>query len=192
MLTEIYSHKKIRDAWRCMYERNARDFREAVLGTMKPFVSADADTYRRFHELFEGGEVLPETLKGRFDEARRRSYLEASQYLVSLSLKRWQYQQFVQARVIWNEDDVDMIDALEAFLQEREEAEFAMSDEDEDEDDPAVCERCDSPLDVDRLFCTDLSCPFSDHLQTCPKGWTGHPEKAPAKDHVCACRMVEG
>lgn len=37
------------------------------------------------------------------------------------------------------------------------------------------CQRCSSPLDDDG-YCTDATCPFSDHPQTDDAGWYGHPE----------------
>ena len=35
------------------------------------------------------------------------------------------------------------------------------------------CKRCGSPLD--NGICSDQTCPFSSHGQSCPVGWTGHP-----------------
>jgi len=31
-------------------------------------------------------------------------------------------------------------------------------------------------------FCGDETCPFSEHLQSCPAGWVGHPEKGGQDD----------
>jgi hypothetical protein len=39
------------------------------------------------------------------------------------------------------------------------------------------CVRCGSPLEEG--FCSDATCPFSDHRQDCQLGWAGHPEKDP-------------
>lgn len=36
------------------------------------------------------------------------------------------------------------------------------------------CQRCGSCLNDGR--CVDETCPFSDHDQTCPMGWCGHPD----------------
>lgn len=38
------------------------------------------------------------------------------------------------------------------------------------------CQRCSSPLNDDG-YCTDETCPFSDHPQTDDAGWYGHPDK---------------
>jgi len=39
----------------------------------------------------------------------------------------------------------------------------------------AECDRCGSNLDTVGK-CTDATCAFSDHIQSCPAGWAGHPE----------------
>ena len=39
------------------------------------------------------------------------------------------------------------------------------------------CQRCGS--DLKNGYCEDLTCPFSDHEQTCSRGWSGHPEMDP-------------
>jgi len=38
----------------------------------------------------------------------------------------------------------------------------------------AECDRCGSDLDAAGK-CSDATCPFSDHLQSCPAGWAEHP-----------------
>ncbi len=52
-----------------------------------------------------------------------------------------------------------------------------------------ICERC--GCRVDGPLCGDETCPFSDHEQNCPVGWTGHPEP-PVVGTVdlrnCVCR----
>lgn len=48
------------------------------------------------------------------------------------------------------------------------------------------CNRCDSDLTTDGR-CVDVACPFSDHDQTCPVGWAGHPEYDTDDDPRCAC-----
>jgi hypothetical protein len=53
--------------------------------------------------------------------------------------------------------------------------------------DYVICRRCDDVL-VDG-FCTDETCPFSDHVQTCPIGWVGHcddPYVAEMEGHIYA------
>ena len=49
-----------------------------------------------------------------------------------------------------------------------------------------ACKRCGSALDAKETFCTDETCPFSDHMQTCTNGWYGHPEQQrPPYDCMC-------
>lgn len=43
------------------------------------------------------------------------------------------------------------------------------------------CDRCGSPLK--RGFCTDMTCAFSRHVQTCASGWYGLPDMAA----LCTC-----
>lgn len=54
----------------------------------------------------------------------------------------------------------------------------------------ATCERCGT--DVRNNRCSDTTCPFSDHQQTCERGWSGHPDRdpSPLADHIalpCTC-----
>jgi len=50
-----------------------------------------------------------------------------------------------------------------------------------------LCNRCSSELHDG--FCSDQTCPFSDHVQSCDNGWYGHPEQQ--KPHCdCSCRLV--
>ena len=53
-----------------------------------------------------------------------------------------------------------------------------------------TCARCSYPLDA-HGFCTDVTCPFSDHQQTCEVGWAGHPDRDPHPDDDlagnCSC-----
>jgi hypothetical protein len=39
-----------------------------------------------------------------------------------------------------------------------------------------ICQRCGAKLNDDG-YCTDETCPFSDHPQTDDAGWYGHPQK---------------
>jgi hypothetical protein len=46
------------------------------------------------------------------------------------------------------------------------------------------CVRCGSDLDP-AGECVDCTCPFSNHKQDCPAGWTGHPEHKAGR---CICK----
>ena len=48
-----------------------------------------------------------------------------------------------------------------------------------------TCKRCGSQL-ADG-FCPDKTCPFSDHLQTCPTGWVNYPNPPSCGDNMCNC-----
>jgi len=50
------------------------------------------------------------------------------------------------------------------------------------------CLRCGS--DLVRGLCKDVTCPFSDHLQSCPIGLSDHPEFPEYEDAVCVCRST--
>ena len=56
----------------------------------------------------------------------------------------------------------------------------------------SACQRCGSSL-VGGL-CSDVTCPFSEHEQSCPVGWSGHPERdpAPRDDASGACTCGSG
>ena len=41
-----------------------------------------------------------------------------------------------------------------------------------------ACARCTNDLDENSL-CRDETCPFSDHVQACKTGWSGHPDMDP-------------
>jgi hypothetical protein len=66
-----------------------------------------------------------------------------------------------------------------------------IDDEEDDEEDTSLyeddehqeCERCGTR--VADGYCTDQTCPFSDHKQNCPAGWANHPTQ-PA-DSKCTC-----
>ena len=50
----------------------------------------------------------------------------------------------------------------------------------------AECDRCGSNLDTAGK-CTDATCAFSDHIQSCPAGWAGHPEHPSGR---CTCNAT--
>jgi len=53
------------------------------------------------------------------------------------------------------------------------------------------CTRCDTPLNA-KGYCKDETCPFSDHLQSCPAGWTGHPEVKGLTECNCKSTRNQG
>lgn len=112
MLDEIYCHPTIWDWWWTAYRKHADDFQQAILDTMKPYVSADHDTMRRFYELFDGVEVLPvDCLDQYYDALENEGYLAASQYLVSISWK-W-YCILRQKGLVKGREEDDYVDQVD-------------------------------------------------------------------------------
>lgn len=92
MLDQIYSDSTIAAEWTGKYRSSERDFTN-VLNTLQPFTSTDSPG--DFYKLFDGREVLPVDLeKDYYAALDNGSYLDASQYLVSIS--NGQYQEFAQ------------------------------------------------------------------------------------------------
>jgi CRISPR-associated endonuclease/helicase Cas3 len=86
MLGRVYDGK-VRDAWRKEYDRAADEFEHAILDHMRAFQSAELFIARKFYELFDGVEVLPQSHE---DEFHRRlhtpdGYIEASSLLVPIT-----------------------------------------------------------------------------------------------------------
>src|SRR5258707_1330113 len=53
------------------------------------------------------------------------------------------------------------------------------------------CQRCCCQLQ--NGYCRDVTCPFSDHLQSCNTGWSGHPKYDPHPEDdtaviACTCQ----
>jgi len=48
------------------------------------------------------------------------------------------------------------------------------------------CPRCGTDCDGDG-YCTDETCPFSDHTQHCRAGWAGHPDRDDSGDEGLPC-----
>ncbi|MBX2999935.1 MAG: CRISPR-associated helicase Cas3' [Caldilineaceae bacterium] len=113
MLKEIYQGE-IAAAWEAEYEKSAQEFREVILDGMKPFFSAPANFEERFYKMFEGIEVLPVDRVNEYQDAlEERGYLDASRYLVNISMRQYGefngYGRIVHARA--QGEYVDHIDA---------------------------------------------------------------------------------
>lgn len=82
MLGEIYQGDLLA-SWEREYNDSALKFKRDILGSIAAFESGEA---RRFYELFDGIEVLPQDCVEQYYDARdAHGYLEASQYLVNIS-----------------------------------------------------------------------------------------------------------
>ena len=113
MLGEIYQDE-IAAAWEAEYAQTAQEFNDVILDGIKPFFSAPADFQERFYKMFEGIEVLPVDRVNEYTDAlEERGYLDASRYLVNISIRQYGefkgYGRIVQARA--QGEYVDHIDA---------------------------------------------------------------------------------
>lgn len=85
MLGQIYTGVTL-ETWERDYRGSAQDFITGILNVMKPFQSAGDDVKGKFYKLFDGIEVLPQSLLSAYQDAREHNgYLDASQYLVNIS-----------------------------------------------------------------------------------------------------------
>lgn len=87
MLARVYAGD-IEADWRKEYDMAAEEFEHAILATMRAFQSASPYIARRFYELFDGTEVLPQCLEEEFVRRLRdpgRGYIAASAVLVPVS-----------------------------------------------------------------------------------------------------------
>lgn len=86
MLGHVYAGE-IRNAWRKEYDHAAGEFERAVLDHMRAFQSADPFVARKFYELFDGTEVLPQCLENEFQRRLHtpNGYIEASSLLVPIT-----------------------------------------------------------------------------------------------------------
>jgi len=50
------------------------------------------------------------------------------------------------------------------------------------------CNRCGNNL-IDG-YCKDKTCSFSDHNQSCPCGWAGHPDYSKVIE-ICTCQKMK-
>lgn len=111
MLDEIYRQPPIWDWWWDAYNKHASEFQQVILDQMKPYVSADPDSVRRFYELFDGVEVLPVDCEEQYHEAlETEGYLKASQYLVSIGWGR--YRSLKHKGLVPGRDEGDYVDQV--------------------------------------------------------------------------------
>ncbi len=85
-LDEVYSDPIIAEEWTKEYDREARDFADRLL-ELRAFQSTDNED--EFYKAFDSVEVLPEGLLNDYLSSREKSYLEASQFFVSISNRQY-------------------------------------------------------------------------------------------------------
>jgi CRISPR-associated endonuclease/helicase Cas3 len=103
MLERIYSGDA-GEAWQQEFDKAAQEFEHAILSQLRPFQSASLDIWKKFHELFDGVEILPIELEDEYNRLWRDEteggYIAASSLLVPLS---WgQYMGLHQAKKTCN------------------------------------------------------------------------------------------
>lgn len=112
MLDEIYRQPPIWDAWWEAYNKHAKEFQQVILDQMKPYKSADLDVMQSFYKLFDGVDVLPVDREEQYHNAlENEGYLKASQYLVSISWKR--YWMLKQNGLVKGRDEGDYVDQVD-------------------------------------------------------------------------------
>jgi CRISPR-associated endonuclease/helicase Cas3 len=87
MLRRVYAGQSEAE-WHKEYHRAAQDFEMSILDNLRPFQSADPAIARKFYELFDGVEVLPQCREDDFNRRLRedKNYIEATSLLVPI---RW-------------------------------------------------------------------------------------------------------
>ncbi len=106
MLGRVYAGE-IEAAWRDEYDKAAREFEDVILDQMRPFQSAPPSIARRFYELFDGVEVLPQDREEEFKRLlyEEHRYIEASALLVSISWGQYMQLHKLCCTVTSPEDD---------------------------------------------------------------------------------------
>ncbi|MGC1378063.1 MAG: CRISPR-associated helicase Cas3', partial [Anaerolineales bacterium] len=96
-LDEIYSGK-IAKQWQEEYAKAAKEFEEICINTLRPFQTADDSLEERFSKMFDGIEVLPDSLVKEYVEKRETEPIAANELLVPM---RWgQYHMLMNKMLI--------------------------------------------------------------------------------------------
>lgn len=95
-LDEIYADQVVMQ-WERNYQKSVKEFEEACLNTLRPFATV-SHIENQFHRLFDGIEVLPESLFKEYEANLENESITAEELLVPL---RWgQYQMLANKRLI--------------------------------------------------------------------------------------------
>jgi CRISPR-associated endonuclease/helicase Cas3 len=88
-LDEIYKDE-IAEKWHKKYQKAAKEFNEAWLKQLRAFESVTNKTEQDFYRLFDGIEVLPESLVPEYEAKKKEGqYLEATELLVPMAFRQW-------------------------------------------------------------------------------------------------------
>jgi CRISPR-associated endonuclease/helicase Cas3 len=84
MLIDVVYEGRIGEEWARIVEESRAQFRKRVLDSLRPFQS-DRAIQKLFEEMFEGDEVLPESLKLWYEKQSQEDPLLASRFLVPVT-----------------------------------------------------------------------------------------------------------
>ncbi len=102
-LDEIYAGDIAAD-WQKEFAQVAQEFEEVVVGSLRPFSSADHEFQEKFNKLFDGIEVLPADLHNEYyDFVEKGETIEAKRLLVSISWGRFHALRN-KAKIRWDEE----------------------------------------------------------------------------------------
>lgn len=88
-LDEIY-HGEIAEDWKKEFAQTAQEFEDVVLGSLRPFSSADRSFQEKFNKLFDGVDILPADLYNQYyDYVEKGETIEAKRLLLSISWGRF-------------------------------------------------------------------------------------------------------
>jgi CRISPR-associated endonuclease/helicase Cas3 len=88
-LDEIYDGEIAVD-WKKEFSQTAQEFEEVVVGSLRPFSSADHDFQEKFNKLFDGIDILPaDLLIEYYDFIEKGETIEAQRLLLSISWGRF-------------------------------------------------------------------------------------------------------
>lgn len=86
-LDEIYVGD-VAARWQTEYTETTKEFEAVCLRPLRAF-QADPNLEERFDEMFEGLEVLPESMYDEYKTLREEELIRANELLVSISLRRY-------------------------------------------------------------------------------------------------------
>ncbi|MCB9009808.1 MAG: CRISPR-associated helicase Cas3' [Ardenticatenaceae bacterium] len=88
-LDEIYDGDIATD-WQKEFTKIAQEFEDVVIGSLRPFSSADRDFQEKFNKLFDGVDILPIDLHNEYyDFVEKGEVIDAKRLLVSISWGRF-------------------------------------------------------------------------------------------------------
>lgn len=89
-LDEIYEGD-VADDWRMQFAQHAQEFEDVIIGSLRPFSSADREFQEKFNKLFDGIDILPagDLHNKYYDFVEKGETIEAKRLLLSISWGRF-------------------------------------------------------------------------------------------------------